>query len=156
MLTRILSSAVLAFWAAAGSSRAELLPNNFWPNSDFEDGTNLEDPVGGTLTQWNRGGTDPTLCNINTKAFSGSHSLSVLDANNQYGEFYSDVSLAGRAAAGDTIDLRWQEIHQINTGEMRVSLVFLDSSGALTGAKHFVKRGTSQDFGNCQRCEYRR
>lgn len=148
MLTRTLACTALALWAASGSSHAELLPNNFWPNSDFEDGINLDDPVGGTLNQWNRGGSDATICHINTKAFSGSHSLSVVDANNQFGEFYCDVSLAGRAAPGDKIDLRWQEIHQINTGEMRVTLVFLDSSGALTGAKHFVKRGTSQDFGN--------
>lgn len=135
------------FLIAAAIARAELLPNNFWPNPDFEEGTNLSDPAGGTLAGWNRGGGDPTICQISTKAFSGSYALSVVDAGNSYGEFYSPVSLAGRVTGGDTIDLRWQEVYQLAGGEMRVTLVFQDSSGSLVGVKHFTKTGSSAGFG---------
>lgn len=129
------------------TTHAETLANNFWPNSDFEEGTELSDPAAGKLNGWNRGGSDVTLCQVSAKAFSGNHALSLVDPNNGYGEYYADVSLAGRVVAGDKIDLRWQEVYQIQGGEMRVTLVFQDSSGGATGVKHFVRTGSSAGFG---------
>lgn len=128
-------------------SWADRLPGNFWPNPDFEEGTNLDDPAG-QLASWNRGGSDGSICRVSDKAFTGSHGLAVVDEGNEFGEWYCDVSLVGRAVTGDTVDLRWQEVYQTQGGEMRVSVVFLNSAGALVGAKHFVKQGTSDGFGD--------
>lgn len=126
---------------------AELLPGNFWPNPSFEEGTSLGDPAG-QLASWNRGGSDGSLCRVSDKAFEGSHGLAVVDEGSEFGEWYCDTSLVGRALPGDTVDLRWQEVYQTQGGEMRVSVVFLNSSGSLVGAKHFVKEGTSEGFGD--------
>ena len=60
---------------------ADFLPNNFWPDSTFENGTNL-DQTDGTLANWNRGGTDTTICQVITYNFvSLGHSLACIDAN---------------------------------------------------------------------------
>jgi hypothetical protein len=41
--------------------RADILPNNFWVNPTFELGSNL-DQTDGTVSNWNRGGNDGTIC----------------------------------------------------------------------------------------------
>ena len=45
--------------------RAAILPNNFWVNPTFELGSNL-DQTDGTVSNWNRGGSDPTICQVIT------------------------------------------------------------------------------------------
>jgi hypothetical protein len=130
---------------AAPRLSAQLLPGNFWPNPDFEIGDNLDLPEG-TLNNWSRGGANPGICQVSPIASSPSHALAVVDTDNQYGEWYCDVSLGGRAEAGDALDLRWSEVYDIIGSEMRVTLVFFGSGGGMVGAKHFVVRGQSEGF----------
>src|SRR6266496_5516808 len=61
--------------------RADFLPGNFWTNSAFELGSNL-DQTDDTVSNWNRGGGDPTICQVITNnSVSSSHSLAVIDTN---------------------------------------------------------------------------
>jgi hypothetical protein len=48
---------------------AALLPKNFWVNPTFELGSNLGQ-TDGTVSNWNRGGNDPTICQIITNNLS--------------------------------------------------------------------------------------
>lgn len=142
MKTRLLLLATLLL--AAGSTEAALLRGNFWPNSDFEAGDSLDDPAG-TPTNWSRGGSGPTICQVIQLPSSG-HGLAVVDDGNQYGEWYRDLSLAGLAVAGDALDLRWFELYDIVGTEMRVTVLFLSSGGGTVGVQHYVVRGQSEGF----------
>ena len=84
---------------------AATLPNNFWVNPTFELGANL-DQTDGTVENWNRGGNDPTICQVITNnSVSSGHSLAVIDMNDGdfYGEWYSDVTLGDSASGGDLV-----------------------------------------------------
>jgi hypothetical protein len=103
-----------------------LVSGNFWLNPSFELGTGL-DQTDGTVQNWNRGGNDPTICVIITNNFtSASHALAIVDTNagDFYGEWYSDLLLAGHAAPGDTLSMQWFEMYSISDHEMRLT-VFL-------------------------------
>jgi hypothetical protein len=84
-----------------------LLFGNFWVNPAFELGSNLNQ-TDGTVSNWNRGGNTPTICQVITNnSVSPTHSLALIDANTSgsgYGEWYSDVSLSGNANPGDSLD----------------------------------------------------
>src|SRR5688572_11929371 len=124
--------------AGAGAlTRAEVPAANIWPNATFEAGENLV-LVTGTPTGWNRGGSNPAICQVSSEnSVSASHSLALNDATTGYGEWYSDLELAGLAAAGDDLDLHWHEMFNVTGGEMRLTLTFFNASGAI-GDRHFV------------------
>jgi hypothetical protein len=128
------------------AAHAVLLPNNFWVNPTFESGTDLNQ-TNGTPTNWNRVGGDPTICQVITNnSVSSSHSLAVIDANNGsdgYGEWYSDVLLSSHASGGDTLDIQWYEMYNLDSPEMRLTVLFYNASDAIVGQKHFVTSGTS-------------
>jgi hypothetical protein len=125
------------------SLRAQLLPGNLWVNSTFESGV---DPglVTGTPDNWNRGGADASILQWSTaNSVSSTHSLAInKPVAGSYGEWYSDVSLAGLASYGDTVAMRWNEIYSISGGEMRVTVRFLDIFGSGPD-NHFVVTGDS-------------
>src|SRR5260221_7204302 len=101
----LLGAATLLLTSLTGNlARADYLPNNFWPNSAFESGSSLDSPTG-TPTGWNRGGSDPTICQVTTNnSTSPTHSLIVNDADiANYGEWYSDLILTGVANPGAPI-----------------------------------------------------
>ena len=122
----------------------DLLVGNFHPNPEFEEGENLNDPTG-TPSGWNRGGNDPTICQISSAgAISPTHSLAVVDQSaGGYGEWYSDQLLPCPARGGRLLNLQWFELHDISTGEMRVTVLFFSSSNAVAGENHYVVRGQS-------------
>ncbi|HZR21676.1 MAG TPA: hypothetical protein VFE51_30620, partial [Verrucomicrobiae bacterium] len=139
--------AAAALLLAGAATRADTLPNNFWVNPNFELGTNL-DQTSGTVSNWNRGGGDPTICQVITNnSVSATHALAVVDSNtgsSGYGEWYSDVALSGHASPGDTLDIQWYEMYSLNSTEMRVTVLFFDGSGATVGGPtHFVTTGTT-------------
>jgi len=125
---------------------AGVLPNNFWVNPLFEQGTGL-DGTDGILTNWNRGGGDPTICEVITNnSVSTGHALAVVDNNTSdsgYGEWYSDVVLGGNASAGDTLNIQWYEMYKLSAAEMRLSVLFFDAGDNVVGQTHFVTSGTS-------------
>ena len=128
-------------------ARADYLRNNFWVNSSFESGLNL-DQTTGTVSNWNRGGGDPTICQVITdNSVSATHALAVIDSNTSdsgYGEWYSDVALGGNAGDGDTLNIQWYEMYSLNAPEMRLSVLFFNGVGAqVGGTTHFVTSGTS-------------
>src|SRR5512140_3290870 len=105
-------------------ARADYLPKNFWVNSNFESGINL-DQTNGTPSNWNRGGGDPTICQVVTNnSVSPTHALAVIDddtTGSGYGEWYSDLTFSGQAYPGDTLDIQWYEIYNLPDGpEMRL------------------------------------
>jgi hypothetical protein len=124
-----------------------LLPGNFWVNSTFELGTDL-DQTNGTPANWTRGGGDTTIDQVTTDNFvSPSHSLAVIDNNiNDYGEWYSDVSLIGNATNGQALNIQWFEMYNVSAGsqnEMRLTVQFFNATNAQVGETHFVTSGTS-------------
>jgi hypothetical protein len=133
-----------AFFLSVAGSKAALLPGNFWPNPHFEVGENLNEP-GGTPANWQRGGSDPAICQVYSLS-STNHALAVVDEGNQFGEWYSDLSLTGIASPGDQLDLRWSELFDITGSEMRVTVLFLGSGGGVLAVKHYVARGQSEGF----------
>jgi enoyl-[acyl-carrier-protein] reductase (NADH) len=144
-ISLLLSAAALLL--SCDPAHADFLRNNFWVNSNFENGTGL-DQTNGTLVNWERGGADPTICQVITNnAVSPTHALAVVDSNSNgdgYGEWYSDVNLAGSASPGDTLDLQWYELYQLDAPEMRLSVMFFNGVGvAVGGTTHFVTSGTT-------------
>src|SRR6266511_2050582 len=105
---------------------ADILPKNFWVNPTFELGSNLDQPDG-TVSNWNRGGGDSTICQVITNnSVSASHSLAVIDANggpDGYGEWYSDILLNGQANGGDTLNIQWYEMYNLDGTEMRLTVL---------------------------------
>jgi hypothetical protein len=130
----------------AGLARADFLPNNFWPNSTFESGTNLDAADGsGTPTGWVRNGSDPTICQVTTNNYvSPTHAIMVNDQDTgNYGEWDCNISLAGLANPGDTINVRYSEMWSVQDGEMRVAVVFYDAGNNAISAGQFVVTGNS-------------
>jgi hypothetical protein len=131
-------------------ARADFLPNNFWPNSTFESGVNLDAPDGsGTPTGWVRNGSDPTICQVTSNNYvSPTHSIMVNDQDTaNYGEWDCNISLIGLANPGDTINVQYYQMYSIQDGEMRVAVVFLDSINNAISAGQFVVTGNSPDWG---------
>ena len=138
---------IVALLIVASPARATLLPNNFWTNSTFESGSNL-DQTNGTPTNWTRdggigGGTN--ICQVITNnSVSSSHSLAVIDnTTGDFGEWRSDVSLIGNASSGDVLDLQWYEIYNLSAPEMRLTVQFFNATTNLVGETHFKTSGTS-------------
>ncbi len=127
-----------------GLARADFLPNNFWPNAAFENGSNL-DQTNGTPTGWNQGGSDPTICQVTTNAsVSPTHALMVNDTDTgNYGEWYSDLNLAGLANPGDALNVQYYEMYNVPSPEMRVSVLFFDSGNNVLAQNHYTVSGDS-------------
>jgi hypothetical protein len=143
MKTKLFPIAIALCFASA-SLRADVPAGNFWINPTFESGVNLGLPTG-TPDNWNRGGSDGTIDQVSTaNSVSPTHSLAVIDnSTTGYGEWYSDVAIAGVANPGNTIALHWHEIYSIDSGnEMRVDVRFLDAFGS-GGDNNFVVSGNS-------------
>lgn len=140
--------AVAGLLMTSATVRADFLPNNFWPNAAFEKGVNLAQPDG-TPAGWNRGGSDPTICQVASNNYiSPGHALVVVDENaSGYGEWYSDlVNLTGHANPGDAIAVKWFELFNITEGEMRVTIGFFNAGDAFIAETHFVVAGQSSGW----------
>src|SRR6266568_1941845 len=143
---------IIFLFCGAPLVRADFLSNNFWVNSTFELGSDL-DETGGSVSNWNRGGGDSTICQVITNnSVSSSHALAVIDANSGpdgYGEWYSDVLLSGHANGGDTLDIQWYEMYNLDGTEMRLTVLFFNASDSVVGQTHFVTSGnTSPGWGS--------
>lgn len=146
----VLFSIGISLLFVPASLRAQVIPGNFWINPTFEAGVDLNLPTG-TPDFWNRGGSDGTIDQMSTaNSVSGTHSLAVIDPGPGFGEWYTDVPIAGFANVGDTIGLHWDEIFSIGSGnEMRVTVRLLDGGGGgpNSGDHHFVVTGNSAGWG---------
>jgi len=142
--TKLIPIAVALCFAAAPLHASAA--GNFWVNSTFEFGTDLNLATG-TPDNWNRGGADGSILQVSTaNSVSSSHSLGIIKPTaGAYGEWYSDVSLAGIAGFGDTIKLHWSELFNISGGEMRLTVRFLDGGGNGPD-NHFVVTGNSSGW----------
>jgi hypothetical protein len=138
--------AAAALLLTANPARADYLPKNFWVNSGFESGVNL-DQTNGDVSNWNRGGGDPTICQVITNnSVSPTHALAVVDANatdSGYGEWYADVALGANASPGDTLDIQWYEMYNLDSPEMRLTVLFFNGIDSVVGERHFVTSGTT-------------
>src|SRR5439155_2088797 len=113
--------------SVARAPEPNLLSGNFWVNPSFELGGDL-DQTNGTPSNWNRGGSDTTICQVLTNNFaSANHVLTLVDPSSptKFGEWYSDVLLSGNASAGDVVNIQWFEMFNIANGEMRLTVRFL-------------------------------
>ena len=117
---------------------------NFWPNSTFEAGTELNTATG-TPASWNRGGSNGAICEVTSlTSVSATHALFLNDQDGAgYGEWYADQALGGLASPGDVLELRWSEKFDVVGGEMRLSLVWLWANGSAIGDSHSVVNGQS-------------
>ena len=135
---------MVALLMVAGPARAALLPNNFWVNPTFENGTTL-DQTTGTPANWTRDGSDTTICQVITNnSVSSSHSLAVIDTTpGDFGEWRSDVSLSGNATNGDVLNIQWYEMYNLSAPEMRLTVEFFNASSNDVGTIYFTTSGTS-------------
>src|SRR6266446_9015030 len=135
---------ITALLAVSSPARADLLTNNFWVNSTFESGSNLNQ-TNGTPSNWVRGGDDTNIDEVITNnSVSSSHSLALIDTDGLYGEWDSVVTLSGHATNGDTLNIQWYEMYNLSGSEMRLTVDFLDITGTNVVAEiHFVTSGTS-------------
>ena len=143
---KLASLAAATLLLACSPARAGALPNNFWPNSMFNSGTNLSAPDGsGTFTGWVRNGSDPTIDQVAQVALPGSsHAVMVNDQDTgNYGEWDSYVSLDGIANPGDTINVSYSQMYSIQDDNMRVAVVFYDSGMNALSAGQYVVTGDS-------------
>src|ERR1039457_2113513 len=138
-------------------ARADLLPNNFWVNSTFELGSNL-DQTNGTPANWTRGGGDTNIDQVTTNnSVSSRHSLAVVDNDvntiTGYGEWDSDVSLTGNANPGDMLDIQWFQMYHMNAAVlnpaniMRLTVQFFNASSVVVGTTDFTTIGTTNSPG---------
>jgi hypothetical protein len=130
-----------ATWLAAGSAFSQPLPNNFWPNSHFNSGTNLGQPDG-TPTGWIRNGNLTTIDQMtNASLPDSSYALMVINTDgtdNGYGEWDCAVPIAGVANPGDTVNVRYDLMWSVQDSQMRVAVGFLDASSNYISADQFV------------------
>ena len=137
---------VASLLLTANPARADYLAKNFWVNSSFESGSNL-DQTNGTVANWNRGGGNANICQVITNnSVSPTHSLAVIDddtSGSGYGEWYSDLTFSGQAYPGDTLDIQWYEMYNLSGPEMRLTVLFFNAADSVIGQSHFVTSGTS-------------
>jgi len=137
----LIGAVTLTLLVAGNPARGQPLPNNFWPNSTFESGTNLGAPDGsGTPTGWVRNGSDPTIDQVTPVSLPDStNAIMVNDQDTaNYGEWDSYVSLAGVANPGDTINVQYSQMWSIIDGQMRVAVGFLDAGNNPISYGQFV------------------
>src|SRR5882762_3399831 len=143
MNVRVPLFCITAVLIVTSPARADLLPNNFWANSTFESGTNLNQTTG-TPSNWTRDGTDTAICRVITdNSVSSSHSLAVIDASGFYGEWRSDVSLLGNANNGDVLNIQWYEMYNLSAPEMRLTVQFFNAATNIVGETHLTTSGTT-------------
>jgi hypothetical protein len=131
---------------AAGTALSQPLPNNFWPNSHFDSGTNLGAPDGtGTPTGWVRNGSFSGTNNVIDEVTNVDlpDSTNAIMVNNEsgadaYGEWDCAVPIAGLVNPGDTIDVQYDLMWSVQDYQMRVALGFLDASSNYISADQFV------------------
>ena len=68
MNVRVPLFCIIALLIVTSPARADLLPNNFWVNSTFESGSNLNQ-TNGTPSNWIRGGDDTNICQVITNKY---------------------------------------------------------------------------------------
>ncbi len=136
----------------AGTALSQPLPNNFWPNSHFDNGINLSAADGsGTPTGWVRNGSFSGSLNVidevtNVSLPDSTNAIMVnnFSGANAYGEWDCAVGIAGVANVGDTINVRYDLMWSVLGGnQMRVALGFLDSSSNYISAEQYVVEGDS-------------
>ena len=149
MYIRIALFCITVLLVVTSPARADLLANNFWVNSTFESGSNLNQ-TNGTPSNWIRGGSDTNIDQVITNnSVSPSHSLAVIDTGaDTFGEWYADVLLSGHATNGDTLNIQWYEMWSLPGGpgpgiEMRLTVQFLDNTSGIVGEIHFVTPSTT-------------
>src|SRR6266850_1429924 len=143
MNVRVPLFCITALLIVTSPACADLLPNNFWVNSTFESGANLNQTTG-TPSNWTRDGSDTTICQVViNNSVSSSHSLAVIDNNASYGEWRSDVSLIGNATNGDALNIQWYEMYNLSAPEMRLTVQFFNATTNVVGETHFTTSGTS-------------
>ena len=142
----LIGAVTLTLLVAGNPARGQPLPNNFWPNSTFESGTNLGAPDGsGTPTGWVRNGSDPTIDQVTPVSLpDSSYAIMVNDQDTgNYGEWDSYISLAGLVNAGDTINVQYDQMYSTQDGQMRVTVGFLDVNNNFITADNFLVSGDS-------------
>ena len=104
------------------------------------------DETSGTVSNWNRGGNTPAICQVIANNYTSfNHALALIDTNagDFYGEWYSDVPLSGNASPGDTVNIQWFEMYNISGPEMRLTVLFFDLGNSVVGQTDFVTSGTT-------------
>jgi hypothetical protein len=142
----LIGAVTLTLLVAGNPARGQPLPNNFWQNSSFGSGTNLNAPDGsGTPTGWVRNGSDPTIDQVTPVSLpDSSYAIMVNDQDTgNYGEWDSYISLAGLVNAGDTINVQYDQMYSTQDGQMRVTVGFLDVNNNFITADNFLVSGDS-------------
>jgi len=131
---------VFAMFLGSLIVKADVLPNNVWPNPQLESVSSTP----GVPTYWHQGGSDAAIDQWPVdSSVSPTHALKLDDSSpTAYGEWYSDrVSVV----AGANYTLRYFLMHE-TTGDMRVSANFADASNADLSGVSFPFSGSQPDW----------
>lgn len=127
-----------------------LLPDetqqSLWPNSDFAQGINLSS-VAGVPTGWTRGGSDPAIAQV---AFpERKQSLAVVDRDQRHsGNWSATIPLDPALHSGKTLATRWNEIYNVNPGNLhRASYVNVPAGSYTFRAVWLSDNGTVSSGG---------
>ena len=135
--------------SVAPPQAAAVLPGNFWPNSTFEAGLNL-DQTNGVPTGWVRTGSYLTMCQVSTANFtSATNLLAVIDndANNyaelEDGAFGAELQQTRRR---NLCRYPYSALYSVTNGPMRFTVLFFDGSSNVVGATDFNVSGQSSGW----------
>lgn len=130
-----------------GSSQANETTANLWPNGSFEIGTDLDSQTP-TLEGWSAFGSNPAIDVVISDATAdGDYALAIVDDDpGGYGEWFSELQLAGVVSEGDSLEISWREMYSVDFSEMRLSILFFNGEGAVATQNHYVTRGDSEGW----------
>jgi len=138
---------VVIHFCLIAASLASETATNLWPNGSFENGSGLASTTP-TLEGWSAFGSNPAIDVVISEAFTdGAHSLAIVDDDPEgYGEWFSELQLAGVVNEGDALEVSWSEMYSVDFSEMRVSILFFNGEGAVASQNHYVTRGDSEGW----------
>jgi len=81
---------------------------------------------------------------------SGSRSLAIIDhSTDSYGEWlYDSIEIPKEFPMSDPLSFRWKELYKIESGQMRLTILFLDEDSAKTGILNFLVKDESSGWPN--------
>ena len=129
------------------ASQANETAANLWPNGSFELGSDLDSPTP-VLEGWSAFGSNPAIdVVISDASADGDYALAIVDEDPAgYGEWFSELQLAGVVNEGDSLEVSWREMYSVDFSEMRLSILFFNGEGAVATQNHYVTRGNSEGW----------
>lgn len=99
---------------------------------------------------WRKAGDTQIPIWSDSSSVSGSRSLAVIDhSTDSYGEWlYDSIEIPKGFPGSDPLSFRWKELYKIESGQMRLTILFLDEDSDKTGILNFLVKDESPGWRN--------